>query len=303
MDPTAAVVSTALNSTSRVSGRLAGSGAFTLFRLPLVRGKMRTAEREMIATAEVGKVTVNGKTAVTYRWGTGERPVLFVHGWQSRGARFTDFVPGLLERGYSVLAFDAPGHGEATGRSTTILEYREIIAGLHDQYGAFEGIVAHSLGVLATFLTLRHGVKAERVVALSGVPDFDFLLDEFSAGLSLRPKVKAELRGRIERDLFPGEAAMWERFSVLHRPEDVRVPILVIHDEDDDMVGVAHARRIIGVYGDQARLITTRGLGHRRILGDAEVVRTALEFIEHGTVPETETAAATPTETGEDPAR
>ncbi|MFE2940690.1 alpha/beta fold hydrolase [Streptomyces sp. NPDC059255] len=282
MDPTAAVAGTVLNTLSRVSGRLAGAGAFTLFRLPLARGKARPADRRLMETATTGQVEINGKTAVTYRWGTGERPVLCVHGWQSRGSRFADFVPGLLDRGYSVITFDTPGHGEATGRSTTIVEYRAIISELHREYGDFEAVVAHSLGVLATFLTLRTQVRTGRIAALSGVPDFDYLVDEFCAQLGLRAPLKAALRGRIERDLFPGEPDIWTRFSVLDRPEDIQVPILLLHDEADEMVGVAHARRVADAYGDRARLTVTEGLGHRRILGDPGVVRTILDFVDEG---------------------
>ncbi|MFI6789270.1 alpha/beta fold hydrolase [Nonomuraea sp. NPDC050383] len=279
MGSSVAVVGTALNGVSRVSARLAGAGAFALFRAPLARGRLRPGEREIVAAARTGSLEVNGKTAVTYLWGDGTRPVLFAHGWQSRGSRCADLIPGLLRRGHSVVAFDAPGHGEATGRTTTILEYRDIITRLHDRYGDFDAVVAHSLGVLASFFALRHGVRAERVVALGGVVDFAYLLDAFCAKLGLSEPVKEELRGRIERDLFPGEPAIWTRFSVLDRPEELRVPILVLHDEDDDMVTPTEASRVVAAYGEQARLITTRGLGHRRMLGDPEVVRTVLDFV------------------------
>jgi hypothetical protein len=40
-----------------------------------------------MATASVGAPTVGGKRAVTYTWGDGDRPVLLVHGWESRASR------------------------------------------------------------------------------------------------------------------------------------------------------------------------------------------------------------------------
>ncbi|MFG2521467.1 alpha/beta fold hydrolase [Streptomyces sp. NPDC048527] len=305
MDPTEAVVRTTLNTVSRVSVRLAGAGAYTLFHMPSARSKMRPSERDLLAAAHLGRVRVNGKSATTYRWGSGERPVLLVHGWQSRGSRFADFVPGLLDRGYSVVTFDAPGHGDGTGRSTTILEYRSILAELHDQYGTFEALVAHSLGALGSFYALNEGVKADRIVVISGVCDFDYLVDEFVSELKLRPSLKDELLVRIEKKLFPGAPAGRMPFSVSHATGAVTAPILVVHDEDDSRIGVGQGRGIAAAFGDQARMITTRGLGHRRILGAPEVVRAVLDFVEHGPdaagLPEVESGVV-PAETGAIPA-
>ncbi|MFE0173421.1 alpha/beta fold hydrolase [Streptomyces sp. NPDC059002] len=275
-------MSTTINAVSRVSAGLAGSAAYTLFHMPLARSKMRSSERELFAATHRGRIRVNGKSAVTYLWGSGERPVLLVHGWQSRGSRYADLIPGLLDRGYSVVTFDAPGHGDGTGRSTTILEYRSILTELHDQYGTFEALVAHSLGTLASFYAIKGGVKAERIVALSGVRDFEYLLDEFCAELKLRPVLRGELLTRIGKHLFPGMPADLMPFSVSHATEAITAPVLVVHDEGDSRIGVGQGRGIAEAFGDQARLIITQGLGHRRILGDPEVVRAVLEFVEHG---------------------
>ncbi|MFE6038965.1 alpha/beta hydrolase [Streptomyces sp. NPDC056452] len=282
MTPIEALASRALNAVSRVPGEFAGGGAYALFHMPLARSRMRGAERELFGGADIERLEVNGKSAVTYRWGNGERPVLLVHGWQSRGSRFADFAPGLLERGYSVITFDAPGHGDSTGRSTTILEYRDILTELHNRYGEFEAVVAHSLGVLGSFFALQHGVKARRVVAISGVCDFDYLVEEFCSALELRPLVKARLHDRITKNLFPGAPADRTPFSAVNTVTDIKAPLLVVHDEDDTRIDVKQGRRLAGAFGGQARLITTSRLGHRRILGDPVVVRAVLDFVENG---------------------
>ncbi|MCT2592580.1 alpha/beta hydrolase [Streptomyces sp. N2-109] len=280
MDPAKALVRTALNGTSLVTPRLAGYGASRLFPLALARSAVRPAEARLLAEATTGRLRLGGREVVTHRWGSGERPVLLVHGWRSRGSRMTAFVPGLLQAGYSPLTFDAPGHGASTGRGTTVLDYQEIIGRLHGRYGDFEAIVAHSLGVLGTFRALHSGVHAARVVALSGVAEFGFLADEFCAILRLRPRIGTELRRQIETRLFPGEPDIWTRFSATYQPEATHARLLLIHDADDDTVHFEQSRRMLLAYGDtRARLITTHGLGHRRILGDPEVLGAALEFI------------------------
>ncbi|MEV0648637.1 alpha/beta hydrolase [Phytomonospora sp. NPDC050363] len=280
MSIAAALVGGTLNTTSLASRRLAGRGAFALFSTPLRRGRLRPAELDQIAGARTATMTVEGKSVRTYRWGSGERPILFVHGWWSRGSRVAPLVPGLLARGYSPISFDAPGHGESGGRSTTIMEYREIIRRLHAEYGDFEAIVAHSFGVAASFYALRDEVRAGRLVGVSGVGEFGYLLEKFSGHLKLRDRVSGELRRLIEDGLFPGRPDIWRNFSATHRPEEFDLPILLIHDDGDSMVLPEQSRRIAAAHGDRVRLIVTNGLGHNKILADPGVVDTVLHFLD-----------------------
>ncbi|MFI9586270.1 alpha/beta fold hydrolase [Streptomyces sp. NPDC052236] len=284
MHPLAPLLRTALNATSRVAPALAGRAAFTLFARPLGRSRPRSSERELHAAAHTDRLTVNGRSVVTYTWGDGARPVLLVHGWSSRGSRFADFVSALRDKGYSPVTFDAPGHGDSEGRATTILEYREIIRQLHARHGDFEAVVAHSFGVLATFFALRDGVVAHRIVGLGGVGSFEYLVDAFCAGLGLNDRLKRDLRRHVEGLLFPREPDIWERFNVTYRPEEVAVPVLLFHDEGDGMVPVAQSRLIAATHGERARLVVTRGLGHSRILNAPDVVAEAVGFAVSGRV-------------------
>ncbi|MEU8263845.1 alpha/beta hydrolase [Micromonospora sp. NPDC048999] len=276
------LVGSALNAASLLSPRTAGKAALALWRRPMRRGTVRTIERETHDAAVAERLAVNGKDVVTYRWGDGEKPVLMVHGWQSRGSRYAGFVPVLRDLGFSPITFDAPGHGDSGGTSMTILEYEEVIRHLQGRYGCFEAVIAHSFGVPCVFHALRNGVGAGRLVAVSGVAEFGFLVDEFSRQLGLSGRVQQELRRRIEEDLFPHETEIWERFSSVYRPTSLDIPVLVVHDEGDDWVPLEHAHRITAAH--KARLVVTRDLGHRGILGQPEVINAAVEFIRPGAV-------------------
>ncbi|WP_327412528.1 alpha/beta hydrolase [Streptomyces sp. NBC_01233] len=173
---------------------------------------------------------------------------------------------------------DERGLGESGGRASTILDYRAIIRRLHAEHGDFSAVVAHSFGVLATFSMLRDGVRADRVVGIGGVADFDYLLDRFCARLSLGGSVGRALRIHVERRLFPGEPDIRHRLDAARRSADMRAPILLVHDADDDVAALSRSRAIADAYGPQVRLIETAGLGHRRILADPEVMAKAVEF-------------------------
>ncbi|OKJ93524.1 hypothetical protein AMK26_34115 [Streptomyces sp. CB03234] len=279
MHPMAPLLRTALNTTSRIAPRLAGRAAFAVFVQPLGRSRVRPDERPLLDRARLGALHVSGRKVVTYAWGDGARPVLVVHGWSSRSSRFSAFIGALCDKGYSPVTFDAPGHGDSEGRASNIRDYREIIGRLHAEHGDFDAVIAHSFGVLASFVALHDGVVAHRLVGIGGVTEFDHLVDAFCARLGVHERLKRDLRGYVEHSLFPDEPGIWERLTVAYEPQRLAVPVLLFHDEDDDMSPVAQSRLAATAHGERARLVVTRGLGHRRILGDPEVVAQTVDFV------------------------
>ncbi|MFJ8040298.1 alpha/beta fold hydrolase [Kitasatospora sp. NPDC096147] len=272
------LIRTTLDATAALSPRLAGRAAFALFLRPLRRSRLRPEERETHAAAVTERLDVHGAAVTAYRWGDGERPVLLLHGWRSRASRYAALIPGLRALGFTVISFDAPGHGESAGRTTTILDYREAIRQLHDRYGPFEAVVAHSLSVAAAVLALRDTAKAGRLVALAGPAEFDLLPRAFTAGLGLGGWALPELRRRITAMLPPG--LDYQGLSPAHRAEELALPVLLVHDQDDRVIPYAQAEPLRAAhqpYG--ARLLTTRGLGHSRVLSEPAVLDNVLGFL------------------------
>jgi pimeloyl-ACP methyl ester carboxylesterase len=265
------LVRAGLSTIGLFSPRLAGRLAFELWRRPLARGRVRDAEQEIHAAARVE--VVDG--IVTYAWGDGRRPVLLVHGWRSRASRYAGFVAKLLELGYSPISYDGPGHGDTTVAMGTILDHQRIINGLAEKYGAFEGVIAHSLGVPFALYALRQGVAAGRIVSISGPADFGYLVDKFGAELGLGTTVKDLLRREIERRLFDGDPEIWARFSV--GPGDA--DLLVIHNDVDEIVDPSQVAVLLASYGRRARFSPKTGLGHGRILSDPAVIDEAIRFL------------------------
>lgn len=262
-----------------VSPAAAGALAFHLFCRPTHRARIRPGEAGLMQVARTSRLTVNGKQVCVYRWGDGERPVLMLHGWTSRASRFAELARQLLERGFSPIAFDAPAHGDSSGKTTTILEYQAICERLAEECGRFSAIVGHSFGALCQFRALRVPIAADKVVAVSGVSDFGYLEEAYSEQLQLNQRTRAELRRRIERLFLPLEG-IWDRLSATYDADKLGIPVLAIHDEGDKVVDVAQAQRLVQAYQPRARLWTTRRLGHHRILADGTVVRQIVDFIE-----------------------
>jgi pimeloyl-ACP methyl ester carboxylesterase len=267
----------AINGLARTAPPLSGRAALLLWRRPAGRLPVRKAERAVMEQARISSVSQAGREVVTYEWGDGVRPVLLVHGWGSRGSRYAAVVARLLDAGYSPVTYDAPGHGATLGRVGSILDHQQIMQALERRHGRFNGMVAHSLGVPFALYAAREGVAVDRVVAVSGVCEFGYLVDSFCATLRLHPAVNAHLRRAIERAYFDGDPDIWSRFSA-DRPADC--DLLVVHDLADDVVDPHQAELLARAYGTRATRMQTKGLRHNAILRNADVIRSVVAFLD-----------------------
>ncbi|ATY12790.1 alpha/beta hydrolase [Amycolatopsis sp. AA4] len=269
-----------LNAAAAVSPSLAGKLAFPLFVRTGARAKVRPPEQAVHDAADAERMRVDGKELAVYRWGDSDRRVLLMHGFDSRASSWAALVPGILELGMSAVAFDSFGHGDSEGDRSTIVDTASAARAVAAKYGPFRAVVAHSFGGLCAYHALRTGVPADRLVTIGAVCDFGYLPVLFTGRLGLGGKVADDLRRRSEQYFAP-EEDIWNRFSATYRADEAKWPLLVIHDDKDKEIHVSQGRKIAETY-PRAEFLETSGLGHRRILGDGEVVARTLEFIARG---------------------
>jgi pimeloyl-ACP methyl ester carboxylesterase len=271
------MVSAGITVLSRLAPRSGGRVALELWRRPGGPASVRSDEQTVHEAAHRSSVEVAHSRVAAYAWGDAERPVLLVHGWGARASRFAELVAALLDAGQSAVAYDAWGHGATPGPVRTIVEHQLLIEELEQRYGPFGGVVAHSFGVPIALYAARCGLAVDRMVALSGMGDFGYVVDSFCDRLGLAPPVNHALRRAIERAYFAGDTSIWERFSVQPLPHQ---DVLVVHDADDRVVDRGQADVVVEQLGDGARLVETSGLGHGRILRDRGVISEVVSFLE-----------------------
>jgi dipeptidyl aminopeptidase/acylaminoacyl peptidase len=68
-------------------------------------------------------------------------------------------------------------------------------------------------------------------------------------------------------------------FSTFVAAKEIAIPVLVLHDENDDDVPIAAAYHIYE-HLKNGDLLVTKELGHRKILGDTKVIRKIAAFIQ-----------------------
>lgn len=216
------------------------------------------------------------------QWGQGP-PVYLVHGWGGQRAHLAMFVSPLVQAGYRVVAFDLPSHNEsepgalAPGR-TTAIECAHAIAAMIETHGPAHAVVAHSLGANATALAAAQGAHVGRLVFFAPMGDFPLYLDLFAARHGFGRRIRAGLHRRLERRIgMPLEETNMARVGRRAKYP----PLLLIHDPDDPDSPYAASERLAASWQD-ARLLTTRGLGrlaHYRVLRHRPAIRAGLEFI------------------------
>ncbi|MEM7437050.1 MAG: alpha/beta fold hydrolase [Myxococcota bacterium] len=209
-------------------------------------------------------------------WSWGDGPtVLLVHGWNGRASQLSGFIGPLVDRGYRVVAFDAPAHGESPGKQTTIPEMVRALHQVSAELGEIHGVIAHSMGGAATLLAIDEGFAIERAVLIAPPSDPALFVTHFARALGLSRELELRLRANIERRA----GRRLEELRVDRLTPSKAQSLLVIHDEDDSQVPIEHGISIAETWPN-ASLVATQGLGHRRILRDAYVNKRSVGFID-----------------------
>lgn len=225
-------------------------------------------------------VTAQGAAVRGHVWGSG--PVIYlVHGWGGRGSQLAAFVDPLLATGHRVVLFDGPSHGDSApgpaGRGRTHgVELGRALDAVAAQFGPAEAVVAHSLGTIATYLALRFGwLGTRRLVLVAPMVEATSLFDGFQAALGFGERTRAAFDRAVDRLVGISVAEFDARVQAAHADP---VPTLVVHDVGDRQTPYDDARALAAAL-PAARLVTTEGLGHRRILRDPDVVAEVAAFI------------------------
>ena len=225
--------------------------------------------------AHASYVEYRGRNLASWRWGPLDAPaVLLAHGWGGYAAQMRGFVPRLLAEGYRVIAYDQPAHGLSEGKLTGLPDFAGALAAVAAHHGNVKHVIAHSLGGVAAALALTRGLDLESTVLVSPPSD----LVGYSRQFARWTWMPEALRRRMQAAIEERYGLRWFELEIPRLAPRLKTPALVIHDHGDSFVpwtqGAALARAWPG-----ARLLSTVGLGHGRILESDITLRAAADFI------------------------
>ena len=152
-----------------------------------------------------------------------------------------------------MLAIDAPGHGRSPGRTSSLPQFINALDTVIRMFGPVQALVGHSLGGLAAALWLAQpttdqaGIRPQsairHAVLISTPSDAGFLVDNFVAMIGLRDATTRHLLSRFTSRFQKGP----DEWSAAAIAAGIHMPVLLIHDRDDDVVPFAHSQQLLEV--------------------------------------------------------
>ena len=266
---------TILKYLSIITPRLAARIALNFFATP-TRTPRPESEKVWYQTSKKYFLK-NGIAA--FEWGDEKNPlVLLIHGWNGRGTQIASFADSIVANNFRVVALDGPGHGDSEGKQTNPSAYAQFIINAQNELigtiATSQAVIAHSFGGGSIVLAASRGLKTRGLVLVASPAFYERVVQFFVNSLKLSKKSTAIFFEMITKvsGIHPRELNIGLIGSKLN------LPALIIHDEGDNAVDYISAKAIHMAW-PHSRLITTQGLGHRRILKDKMIIKEVTEFI------------------------
>lgn len=242
---------------------------FTPFRF-----SPREEENRMQSTGKEYSITVNNQKVIIHSWGKGPVAVL-VHGWSGRGMQLRKFINPLLNKGYQVISFDAPGHGKSEGKQSTLIEFSDTIKKISEEFGSIQIAIGHSLGGAALMYAAKDQVEIGRLITVSTPTLPKQIVKEFLR----RVNGSSKMAPAIDNYVLKRTGNHFEYYSGEYNlPYLSKLPLLSFHDHNDKEAGIEHLHAIKQLHPN-SKTIETNNLGHNRILKDDKVIDQAMDFV------------------------
>lgn len=182
----------------------------------------------------------------------------------------------LLAQGYEVVAFDAPGHGQTPGKTSSIFRITDALLKVAEFTGPIDAVITHSFGAMVLAYAVKHkGFTTSRAVCVSSPTTPVFLIDRFCSVMRVNEQVKQAFiytaKLRLGEDVF-------ERLRADLNMSSCTIPVLIVHDRDDHDVPYMLGQKLADAWPG-AEFLLTEGLGHRRILRNRETINKSISFI------------------------
>ena len=260
---------------SKLSPLAASRFAAQLFLTPF-KYKLPEREKNMDELSNQYRISIpkTQREIVVYEFGESSKKILLVHGWSGRGTQLAKIAEALKAKGYSTVSFDAPAHGKAPGRKSMMLDFIDAIHLLDKKYGRFDAVIGHSLGGMATLRAVKEGLDTRKLVIIGTANSITHITREFARNLKMNRKVADKMKAHFDKK-FDIDL---DSYSGAISAKEVKTPSLVVHDENDVDVEISSAHDIHEAL-ENSELYITKGLGHRRILGDPKVINKITTFI------------------------
>lgn len=247
-----------INITSYFSTKYAAKLAIKLFSKPR-KGRLNNLEKEYLDRAFQEDVVYENVSVRTYRWLGKKETILLTHGWESNAFRWKDLIEVLKKLDYNIIALDAPGHGNSSGKLFNTIFYSECIYKVAKKFNA-NIIIGHSIGGAAAIFS-QHKCQLPSInkIVLLGIPaDFIGVFKRYETMMGYNKKVSEAMAQYVLKK----HNHSIEYFSAANFSKEIKAKGLIIHDKKDRIIPYTDALHLKRSY-ENAQFISTKGFGHK----------------------------------------
>jgi pimeloyl-ACP methyl ester carboxylesterase len=200
-----------------------------------------------------------------YSWGSAGNPVaLLIHGWEGQAGNFGAMIDLLLDKGYHVIAYDAPSHGGSSKGNTSMFEYADFVTERLKVHKP-KVILSHSFGSVTAAFALKENpdVQVSQWYLITTPYHFRDRINEMAEFIGVSERTIKRLISNLEKNInIPLNDLNMEVYGGNLKNLD---EAFIIHSSSDRVIPIEKAR-LSNKAIPQSKLIVLENLGHYRIL-------------------------------------
>jgi pimeloyl-ACP methyl ester carboxylesterase len=203
-------------------------------------------------------IEVGGKEIQTYCWAGSKETVLLLHGWESNSFRWRNLIRFLRDANFTIVAFDAPAHGNSSGAIFNVPLYAECTHHIVKHYKPTY-IIGHSVGGMTALYHqyIYPHSSIQKVVTIGSPSEFYELMEHYQNLLSFNNRVLSAIDDYVQAHF----GFTIHDFSISQFVQKIKIEGLLLHDMEDPITPYQNSVKVHSNWKNST-LISTQGLGH-----------------------------------------
>lgn len=236
---------------------------------------LKAGEKNIFQAEQFGKPGKKRKVKY-YRWGTGDKTIFLIHGWDGMALDFYKMIPALVNAGYSVISMDGPAHGGSEGETSNTIDFMRVIGQFFRKHGEPYAIVGHSMGGAASaFLLMESEFRIPRLVMVT-VP---IVAKNFFEGIFELLSIPEKMQKILYKNVKKVMGHPIDYLDMLQRTDEIKADkILFVYDENDTDVPYKDIRAFLDKNKHISRFADHSG--HNKVIRSKAVIEEIIRFLQ-----------------------
>ena len=246
--------------------------AFNIFCTPR-KGKSTKKHQEFFDTSLEERIETNEHQIQTYTWAGENKTILLLHGWESNSYRWKNLILELQKSNYNIIAVDAPGQGNSSGKYLSVPLYTECVKDIIDTQKP-SVIIGHSLGgMTAVYQQIKYlNPCVEKLIALGPPSELSFFLKSYQQTIGVSDNFMKKFD-----DYLKNRFGFYSKeFSIARFAKEIKIKGLLILEKNDKLAPYKYSKKIADNWKD-CELYTVDGIGHS--LQSDDINKKIIEYI------------------------